>query len=46
MLASDKLPSTEGWVLQVQQLLSCNEEEEVETGVAEAGYMSVRPQRS
>lgn len=46
MWASDQLPSTEGWVLQVQQLLSCYEEEEVETGVAEAGYLSARPQRS
>lgn len=46
MWASDKLPSIEGWVLQVQQLLSCYEEEEVETGVAEAGYLSVRSQRS
>lgn len=34
MWASDQLPSTEGWVLQVQQLLSRYEEEEVEKGVA------------
>lgn len=46
MWACDKLPCAEGWVLQVQPLLSCYEEEEVETGVAEAGYLSVRPQRN